>query len=259
MESSRQEGAQGRQFDPNKLAGVLFDMDGTLTLPHQIDFTKMKERLGIPPHEDVLRTLKERYGDSPDEYARAMQIIDEVEAEGAAELALQPYCRELLAALRRSRPDVKTALVTRNSRKQAAHFASMLECNGASFDAIISRDECETLSMPVKPSPAVCFHLANQWGVSPEDCMFVGDFRDDMLCGKGAGAWTCLIENHKNQEFRELADLSVDSLAALARHLQLPLAAPSSSVHVDMGEGIGGGGVAVDVCVSSGSMKAVAG
>ena len=46
--------------------------------------------------------------------------------------------------------------------------------------------------------------------------LLVGDYRDDMLCGKRAGNLTCLLLNERNRPFAELADFTVESLEQLA-------------------------------------------
>jgi len=40
---------------PCPIKAVLFDMDGTLTRPHQIDFGEIRRRLGIPKGEAYLQ------------------------------------------------------------------------------------------------------------------------------------------------------------------------------------------------------------
>jgi HAD superfamily hydrolase (TIGR01549 family) len=38
--------------------------------------------------------------------------------------------------------------------------------------------------LPVKPNPACSFYICEKWGVPTDEVIFVGDFRDDMTCGK---------------------------------------------------------------------------
>merc|ERR1712094_85005 len=47
--------------EPLALKGVVFDMDGTLTLPGQLDFQRMRERTGVPPGADIVPFLRERH------------------------------------------------------------------------------------------------------------------------------------------------------------------------------------------------------
>ncbi len=61
-----------------EVGGVIFDMDGTLTVP-VLNFLEMKNRLGLAPHQDILPTVQKF---SPDKRAKAMSIIEEFEDEG---------------------------------------------------------------------------------------------------------------------------------------------------------------------------------
>jgi len=57
---------------------VIFDMDGTLTIP-VLNFLEMKARLGLTPGQDILPTVQ-RF--PSEERARAMAVIEELEEEG---------------------------------------------------------------------------------------------------------------------------------------------------------------------------------
>uniref|UniRef100_A0A0G4HN13 Uncharacterized protein n=1 Tax=Chromera velia CCMP2878 TaxID=1169474 RepID=A0A0G4HN13_9ALVE len=220
--------------DPRQLKLILFDMDGTLTLPNAIDFAKMKERLGLRPDEEVLATVKRRYSSDPEKMAEAMQIIDEVESEAAAFLELQANCREMLAALRAQRPDLKTVVVTRNSLKQLHHFVKVLGMDPVPFDALFSRDCFE----PVKPEPHIVHHLCDKWGISPAESIFVGDYKDDLLCGRNAGGLSCLISSgcpDRENAFREFADAIVPGLQEFAHLLGLQLNVSVSSDPKEVG------------------------
>lgn len=43
---------------------------------------------------------------------------------------------------------------------------------------------------PQKPDPAGIFEIVSQWGISPEECVYLGDSDVDMKTGKGAGCLT---------------------------------------------------------------------
>ena len=53
------------RVDFSKMKTVIFDMDGTLTLPGQIDFDKIKQILGVPADKRIL------------EYIDSIQDLDE--------------------------------------------------------------------------------------------------------------------------------------------------------------------------------------
>ncbi|KAH8061811.1 HAD-hyrolase-like protein [Aureococcus anophagefferens] len=68
------------------LRGVVFDMDGTLTVPN-LDFKLMYERCGVPMSEDILEAIAKM---PPADADAANAVIDEMEAEGRRTLRLMP-------------------------------------------------------------------------------------------------------------------------------------------------------------------------
>ncbi|KAF8821124.1 putative uncharacterized hydrolase [Cardiosporidium cionae] len=202
------------KFNATELKGLLFDMDGTLTISNQIDFERMRLRLDLEPGEDILETVKLRYGDCPNVYNAKMKIISEFEAECRSGMAIQPYAKKLLHFLRVQRPDIKTALISRNNRQEITYF---LEKFGLTFDAIIGREDME----PVKPHPACVLDLSQRWEMSPSLMLFIGDDKYDVECGQRAGTWTCLFENSSNKTYLPMADFTVDSLYKFAQLMGL--------------------------------------
>lgn len=61
-----------------EIKGVIFDMDGTLTVP-VLKFKEMRSRLGLSPNQDILPTVQSF---PPERRAQAMAIIEEMEDEG---------------------------------------------------------------------------------------------------------------------------------------------------------------------------------
>ena len=102
------------------LKGVVFDLDGTLTVPN-LDFKAMYERCGVPLDEDILEAIAKM----PDEaVAQAAAIVDEMEEEGRRTLQLTPGAREFAEWL--ARQGIPTALVTRNTRSTVEHLHATL-------------------------------------------------------------------------------------------------------------------------------------
>ena len=60
------------------IKGVIFDMDGTLTIP-VLNFNEMRARLGLPQGTDILAAVANM---GAEERERAMEIIEECEEEG---------------------------------------------------------------------------------------------------------------------------------------------------------------------------------
>ena len=101
--------------------GVVFDMDGTLTLPVH-DFVELRRRAGVPPGADILETI-ESIAD-PIARAAAHAAVEEVEREGLAGLA---PARGLHTMLRRlDALGLPRGLVTRNNRGSVEVFHEKL-------------------------------------------------------------------------------------------------------------------------------------
>jgi len=66
------------------LRGVVFDMDGTLTVPN-LDFQELYRRAGVPKGEDIL-SAKWRAD------ANASTIVEEFEEEGRRTIAPYAWC-----------------------------------------------------------------------------------------------------------------------------------------------------------------------
>lgn len=65
-------------FSVHEIKAVIFDLDGTLTVP-VLDFAKMRSLLGIPRPHDILEVIN-RYDTEKKE--ESLRIIDTVEEEG---------------------------------------------------------------------------------------------------------------------------------------------------------------------------------
>ena len=103
------------------IKGVIFDMDGTLTVP-VFDFTKLKIKLGLSPKDDVLEAVGKMEGLQK---ASAQRMIEEFEDEGLRNFQLQPNIVQLLEFINSC--GIKLALVTRNSQKGVDFFMERLK------------------------------------------------------------------------------------------------------------------------------------
>lgn len=99
------------------LQGIVFDMDGTLTVPC-LDFKKLRKLLNIDDKVDILGHVETL---SKDDKAKSMKIIEDFEDEGRRNLQLQPAIDELFNFLVND-TNLKLALLTRNDSKAVVHF-----------------------------------------------------------------------------------------------------------------------------------------
>lgn len=209
------------------LRGVVFDMDGTLTVPN-IDFQAMYSRCGVDPSQDVLKVLPTL---SPESAAEKMAIIEGIEAEATKTMTLMPGAKEFATWL--GSHGIKTALVTRNTLVSATALASHLP----SFDIIIARDHG---NQPPKPDPTALLHIASTWRVQPNELVMVGDSpANDIAFGNVAGAATALVGSRRAHVEADagkndsVPDFAVDHLFSLPRELWKAFHIPGETLGTD--------------------------
>ncbi|XP_016509450.1 haloacid dehalogenase-like hydrolase domain-containing protein At2g33255 isoform X2 [Nicotiana tabacum] len=208
-----------------RLKGVIFDMDGTLTVP-VIDFQAMykavlghDEYLAVksknPSGIDILHHIENW---SPDKQRRAYEIITDFEKQGQDRLQIMPGATELCSFL--DSKNIRRGLITRNVKDAVDLFH-------VKFSPALSRE-----FRPYKPDPAPLLHICSTWGVQSNEVMMIGDsLKDDVACGKRAGAFTCLLDETGRYDAPEYAniehqpDYKVSSLvevqSLLERHFEL--------------------------------------
>ncbi|MFO0974299.1 MAG: HAD family hydrolase [Phycisphaerae bacterium] len=163
---------------PPRPALLIFDLDGTLTVP-MLDFDAIRAEIGLPPGP-ILESVSRMTGAARQ---RAEAILERHESRAAAESALQPNAAAVLARLRTAR--IPVALMTRNTPTSVAAFQAR---HGLTFDHVRTRADGV-----VKPDPRPVLDICACFGVAPQASCVVGDFRFDVECGRAAGATTVLL------------------------------------------------------------------
>ncbi len=174
------------RFDLNimhMLKAVVFDFDGTLTRPF-LNFQQIRVEAGLSFSRQSL--LEQMESVSGPERARAMRVLETHEERAAENAELNRGVVELLQEVKRR--GLLSAIVTRNSEKSTALVISRL---GLEVDRVITRDS----GIALKPDPEALLFLSREWRIEPGAVLMVGDFRYDVMCGRSAGAWTCLVTN----------------------------------------------------------------
>ena len=173
-------------MDEKRIKGVLFDFDGTLTLPGALDFPAIKRELDCPPDLPILEYLET----VPAELKPSLMKILESKEEKAAEESLPNVgAEECLLALRDK--GVLIGIITRNSLPSVRLALAWFETVKLHvFSAVITRDD----SLP-KPHPDGVHKACERMGLAASELMMVGDFRFDVMAGKAAGACTVLLTN----------------------------------------------------------------
>ncbi|KAL7124183.1 hypothetical protein ABFS83_14G030900 [Erythranthe nasuta] len=187
------------------LRGVVFDMDGTLTVP-VIDFPAMyravlgeeayvKIKSENPSGIDILHHIETW---SPDKQKRAYEIIADFEKQGSDRLQIMPGASELCEFLE-SR-NIRRGLITRNVKEAVDLFHLKF---GKVFSPALSRE-----FRPYKPHPAPLLHICSNWDLQPNEVMMIGDsLKDDVACGKSAGAFACLLDETGRYDAPEYEDV----------------------------------------------------
>ncbi|KAK8963773.1 hypothetical protein KSP40_PGU010898 [Platanthera guangdongensis] len=183
----------GGALEKPALRGLVFDMDGTLTVP-VIDFSAMHRAVlgdegyvtaksGNPGGSiDILHHIEAL---APQEQRRAYEVILDFERQGLDRLQIMPGATELCGYI--DSKQMRRGLITRNAKASVDLFHQRF---GLKFSPALSRE-----FRPYKPNPAPLLHICSSWGIPPNEVMMIGDsLRDDVTCGKRAGAFTCLLD-----------------------------------------------------------------
>jgi len=166
------------------IKGILFDFDGTLTVPGAINFLEIKASLGCPPEVPILEFIESL---DNNEQQKAYSLLDRHE-EKAARISFPAQDAEgVIRELKKK--DLPLGIITRNSLN-----AVLLSLNN--FDQVTADDFAIILTRDdgtPKPDPAGVVIAAHTMGIVPEELLLVGDFSLDIIAGHAAGARTVLI------------------------------------------------------------------
>ncbi|CAI0383175.1 unnamed protein product [Linum tenue] len=191
-----------------RIRGVVFDMDGTLTVP-AIDFAAMynavlgedeyrRIKAENPSGIDILHHIENW---SPDRQRKAYEIIVDHERQGLDRLQIMPGAAELCGFLDSKK--IRRGLITRNFKEAVDLFHSRF---GRPFSPALSRE-----FRPCKPDPAPLLHICSAWDVQPDEVIMIGDsLKDDVVCGKRAGAFTCLLDEKDRYSPDDFAELNLE-------------------------------------------------
>jgi hydrogenase expression/formation protein HypE len=171
----------------NKMRAVLFDFDGTLTLPGLLDFPRIRAALGCPDNETILEFIS-RLADA--EQREANRILEEFEMIAAQGARPNRRAKELLELLKSKQ--IPFGIITRNRHSMVLRsLENFTGIKAEDFAVILTRDD----SYAPKPDPEGIRVAAEKMGVPVEEVLVVGDFRYDIQAGERAGAITALLTN----------------------------------------------------------------
>ncbi len=173
---------------PFSIKAVLFDFDGTLTVPGVLDFQSIKQAVNCPEKIPVLEYI-ESLGDK-NQKKEAMNLLDAFETDAARLSQPNFYAEELVLSLRSKK--IQTGIISRNSLRSIRIALENFTSIGLSdFDVIVSRDD----PVPPKPSPEGIVLAAKKMNAAPGQVAVVGDYIFDVEAGRSAGAVTIFLSN----------------------------------------------------------------
>lgn len=186
-----------------KIQAVIFDLDGTLTVP-MLDFNQIRDEIGLNAASgDILSAIQAM---NASRQRQAHAILERHEQHAARHSQLNDGVTELLAELRRKKLPI--GLLTRNTRKNTMFVARR---HGLDFDAVIDRDDG-----PAKPDAYGVLKLCEQFGAVPAETIVVGDFLHDLQSARNAGAIAVLLKTHPQaQNFENHADYAISHIGEL--------------------------------------------
>lgn len=179
------------------IKAILFDLDGTLIDTNELIIEcfqyALKEHKDLEvPREDVIKTFGEPL-------IFAMQKYDEKNVEELLDLfrkqqekrhdILATECTgvtEGIKALKEA--GLRIALVTSKRRPMTERGLRLIGLDKY-MEAVVTFEDTESHKPKGGPALKACELL----GVKPEETIMVGDSHNDILCGKDAGCYTCLV------------------------------------------------------------------
>jgi HAD superfamily hydrolase (TIGR01549 family) len=151
---------------------VIFDLDGTV-VDVVYDWKRIKQELQTQgkPILSHIRDIEEP------ERSRKWAILEKYEEEATAQATLKEGMKSYLAFLKER--NIKTALVTNNSRKNVDYLLGKFRLN---FDLVLSRE-----AGLWKPSGAPFLFVLEKLGIQRDQCCVVGDSHFDAKAAEEAG------------------------------------------------------------------------
>jgi|ETNmetMinimDraft_35_1059890.scaffolds.fasta_scaffold95848_2 HAD superfamily hydrolase (TIGR01509 family) len=172
-------------YVPNNIRGVLFDMDGTLTVPN-IDWKDLRARVRVPEGVGIMEHI---YSLSEEEARQADDIVRDIEMASVRDAVANDGLIELFAELE-AQP-WRLALITNNHREAMEHVVTTF---GLRFDLLLSREDA-----PLKPAPDLLLLALEKFAISREEAVFVGDGRYDRDASAAAGVRYIHLEHDRDR------------------------------------------------------------
>lgn len=204
------------------IKAILFDLDGTIIDTNELIITSFDyilnnylglnigkdeiiESFGIPLKDVMNHYAKERADELVDEYIKySLHSHDKY-------IKSYDHVEDGLIKLRNK--GLKLAIVTSKRRGTALKGLNCFDLEKY-FDVIITPEDSKRHKPDGEPVIKACEALE----VKPEETIMVGDSHNDILCGKNAGAKTCLV-NYTALDVKKIKaynpDFTIDKIEEL--------------------------------------------
>jgi len=172
----------------NSIRAVLFDFDGTLTLPGSIDFAGIKKALRCPVNVTILEFIAGLPSAALRRQAR--RILARFEEAAARRSRPNEGAEDLVRFLKRHR--IRRGILTNNRRASVeTALRNFARVRPADFDVIITRDHVQR----PKPDPEGILLAAGRLRVPVATLLIVGDYWYEIEAGRRSGAPTVFLES----------------------------------------------------------------
>ncbi len=213
---------------PFRISAVLFDFDGTLTRPGDLDLGAIKREIGCPAEKGLLEYIRET--EDPQERRSRETILEQAESEAADRAVPGEGAEELVGFLRGQK--IPMAIITRNAgvsvRRALARFPGV---HPDDFALIVSRD----LPFDPKPFPAGVLYVTEELGVEAGELLMIGDHAFDIEAGKRAGTLTMFLRNDPSEELPAVGtDFVVADLMEAQRTIRYGIPLPVGKLPLDL-------------------------
>ena len=198
-----------RHKGKENIKAVLFDFDGTLTVPGLIDFMAIKKAIKCPDNSTILEFIEGL--PTKTKRNKALTVLEEYEDKAAKAAHPNENTEEIVSYFKKH--DYKLGILTRNSMlsvRTAMRCFKSIDLDD--FDVILAREHV----LKLKPHPEGVHLACRRFGVLPAELAVVGDYIYDIEAGQKAGALTVFLEsNHTTKRPNPPADWTIKSLDEL--------------------------------------------
>jgi len=188
---------------------VLFDFDGTLTVPGLIDFLAIKKAINCPRDIPILEFIAGL--SSAAERSSAARVLEKYEDEASRSAKPNDDAEGIILFLRKK--GFKTGIITRNRLASVrASLDNFKKVGEKDFDLVVTRENVEK----IKPHPEGVLFAARSFGIQAGELAVVGDYVFDIEAGRKAGALTVFLESaHTTKRPDPPADWTINGLDEL--------------------------------------------